>query len=341
MQFNIIDSNKNSKLNLYENKKMVFYKSNIEKKLDEHKVMDYKQTLEEQSKDTVSTIEQKIPHKVLSKIQLIPTKGDNKIHTLCRKKNIDFNLLKELIYNGLDINGKNDFDETPLLLAMRASNLIDIKKLISMGADIHATTEFGRDALASAFQNKDFVEREKIIKYLVNEEGFSMSDFPGKYLKYMIVNEDNRPYIMKMLPNMKEAHYKPNLNILLGYGRGDDEIVDFFMGKGLSMDTELLVSMSRSKNVSTDKLENIVQNEYLDINLGSRAGGNTPLMEAIIVGDVDKVEFYLESGADTQIKNMNGDDSFQLVQSNLVFQSIPERERIKIEELLKKYYNNM
>lgn len=331
------DANEDIKnnMNVLENKNMLLNKLKEKKKLDNNMAIGRIKKSEGKLKNTVNHI----PYPEVSSLKSIGTQGDSQIHTLCRGKNIAFKLIKEHMENGLDINGKNSFGQTPILLATRSSNLLDIKKLISMGANIHVKTTFGRDALASAFQNKDFTEREKIIKYLLNKEDFSMSDFPGKYLKYMIVNEDNRPYIMEMLPNMKESHYKPNLNILLGYGRGDDEIVDFFMDNGISIDTELLVNMSRSKNVSTKKLQTIIESEYLDINQGSRIGGHTPLMAAIMAGDSEKVEFYLQYGSDLKIKNSDGDDAFELAENNLYVDSniISKKQSIKIEQLLEKY----
>ncbi len=264
--------------------------------------------------------------------------SDNLVHILSSRRDIDHKLIKELIEKGFNINEKNNFGDTPVLMAIKASNLIDIKALVAMGADLQSISNYGRDALAATFQNGNGPARREIIEYLLEEQGFSLSDNPNKYLKYMVNHDDNRPYIKQLLPLIEKTDYKESLQRILFYGRGDDEIVDFFIDAGLNIDQKLLNAMSRSKFVSTQKIQSVIDKYSLNVNEGSRTLKLTPLMAAVESGDSKKVELYLRNGANPNIATIDGHNSFDLLTNNPINEYwVADEEKIKIKKLLDKY----
>lgn len=263
--------------------------------------------------------------------------GYTLIHTLSQVGAID--IVKELVGKGFDINAKTDNGNTPLLLATQSMNLEDIKELVGMGADIDAQSNYGRDVLASAFQHENTLEREKIIKYLMEEQGFNFKDNPEKYLKYMASAPDgNKAYVMEVLPYLSKKNYAKSIKTIFEYGKGDDKMIDFFISSGEDIDINSLNYITRGKNVSTQKLEYMVQKYNLDINKGDDIAGLTPLMHAVHVADTEKVEFYLNHGANLEVTNKKGQNVFHVIAAETPRYPLAPKEEIeKIKNLLNKY----
>jgi len=268
--------------------------------------------------------------------------GNKLIHILSSQGSLDHQLIKNLIEKGFDINAKNNQGETPLLLAMKSTNnLEDIRALIAMGADIEVKSNNGQDVLMSAFLNDTAPTRREMIDFLVNEQGFSYTNTPDKYLKSMMGDESNIPYVMDILPSLNKENYKENMQTILFYGMGNDEIVDFFTDNDVVIDQPLFNAMARSKNVSIERIQLAMDNNPLDVNKGSRALEITPLMAAVESGDIQKVEFFLKNGANPYLSTTRGNNAFDLLENNPITKYwVPKQNQIKIKELLNLYGTN-
>lgn len=311
----------------------------------ENSLKDFNMSMADLSEEAWGEFIEKVELQALQKIVFNGTRskgGDSLIHVLSAKKELDHQLLKELIEKGFDINAKNNIGNTALLMAMQKSaNLFDVKALIAMGADILAESNGGRDALAAAFQNSFGPAKREMIDFLVNEQGFSYKNTPEKYLKYMIGDKESLPYIKEILPNLDSGKYKESLDTIAWFGSADDEIVQHFNKNGLEIDHTLLTSMARSENISNETLQKIIDKNNIDINKGSWALGLTPLMSAVESGDSKKVELFLENGANPDIQNAKGNTAFDLANKNPMKAFwVPKEEQIKIKQLLDTYKNN-
>src|SRR4030042_1502354 len=74
--------------------------------------------------------------------------SENLLAEACRKE--DPEEVKRLIYNGADVNAKNNNGWIPLMWAVVGGNNEIVEMLIDKGADVNAKDNFGRTPLALA-----------------------------------------------------------------------------------------------------------------------------------------------------------------------------------------------
>ncbi len=263
--------------------------------------------------------------------------GYSLIHLLGHVGALD--TIQNLLKKGFDINAKTNNGETPLLLSIRNISLDQIKSFIEMGADIHAKSDYGRDALASAFQHEFPYEKNRIIKYLLEEHGFSYVNNPEKYLSYMTSKDINEEYIMESLPYLKKENYENSIKTIFYKGQGNDEMVDFFIANNIEVDIDMLNTFTSSKKVSTEKIQSLIDKYSLDVNEKNQGVGSTPLMIAVKTSDIEKVELYLKNGANPLVTS-RGQNSYGILKNKTPkYYFSTKEDRIKIKKLLDKYSN--
>lgn len=246
--------------------------------------------------------------------------------------------IEKLVEKGLDINAKTKRGNTPLMLAIKKVNLDTIKTLIDMGADIAIKDNNGLDVLNYALRNGFAYEKKKIIDFLLEDQGFDFANNPKQYLDTMVMFPNNEEYILKTLPHLDKKEYRKYMQKLFEEREvGNDKILDFFIDNMSDMDIDMLNSVTKNKNVSTRKLQTLIDKYSLDINMGDKEKGDMPLMHAVARGDVDKVEFYLKNGANPDLISNIGHNSFSLLILLAPIHKVPEKARADIKNLLDEY----
>ena len=92
--------------------------------------------------------------------------GNNYLHYLAHYDLSD--CIKAIIEKGLDINSKNNFGETAVIIAAQKDNINSLLELIKLGADINIKDGSGIDAILYAVTNRNNEMVKLLIKHGVN-----------------------------------------------------------------------------------------------------------------------------------------------------------------------------
>jgi ankyrin repeat protein len=102
-------------------------------------------------------------------------------HRLIKKG--DLIRLKEFVDSGADVNLRNRFAWTPLMLAASEGQTPLVSFLLSAGADVHAVNDFGASALAYAALHGECKTIQALLaagaSVDVQPHGVSLLDFAG------------------------------------------------------------------------------------------------------------------------------------------------------------------
>ena len=130
------------------------------------------------------------------------------LHDACYDN--DFNLVNELIKNGININEKDEDMDTPLHIACRENNLKLVKLLIVNGADINDENQYEETPLFIACNKK----YKKIIKFLI-EYSLNVQDKDEFFKIYSELLWDNG--YKEMIKSYHNANEIINLEYLKPY----------------------------------------------------------------------------------------------------------------------------
>jgi len=185
-----------------------------------------------------------------------------------------YNIAKELIEKGADINLMNDNFETALTQAIEDKNFEIVKILVEKGAIINIKDSINKNPLFIAIENQSFA----IFKYLV-EKGANI----------YFVNENEIPVLMYA------GLY------------GNNEIFNFLLSKGLKYDKDFKVSkganylMAFSISGMIEKVKELIE---AGANVNDKTyEGETALMLAVSEGRFEIVKLLVEKGADINAVN--------------------------------------
>ena len=74
-----------------------------------------------------------------------------------------FDIVKELIYHGADVNAKNYFNSSALKFAVRSGDVNIVKLLVEHGADVNQKDVLGFSCLDVGKENKRYAEICKVV----------------------------------------------------------------------------------------------------------------------------------------------------------------------------------
>ncbi len=210
-----------------------------------------------------------------------------------------FDIVKELIASGADVNMQNDDDkETALNLAVQYKRFDVIKELIGSGADVNLENEYGWRVLDSVVTN----DYGKEIYELLEQSGAKHSE------QYNRDNESN--YLDEKDENLSADNESENpiLDFITAAKKGDKNVIEKKISDGEDVNIE-------SDDGSTALIEASYEG-HLDIvkfliengaNVNSACDdGTTALNQASQEGHADIVKVLIDAGADV---NMSRDDN--------------------------------
>lgn len=184
------------------------------------------------------------------------------------KRNIDVKKVKELILKGADVNSRNQYGYTPLMIASLRGLREIAEILIAHGAEINAKAELGETALMGAAERGHLEIAEILI---------------SKGADINASDQNERTAISAAATN------------------GKKQMVEFLLAKGanLSGKQKLLNSAIFGGHLELVKL---IVSQGAAIN-GGNDPDTAPLMEAAGFGRTEIAAFLLSKGADANTKN--------------------------------------
>ena len=197
-------------------------------------------------------------------------------------KGTNIDVIDYLVENGAKINQRDKYGSDAFMYSMANSNINVIKHLIDLGADIHTKSGNGENILMAAIDNGADLERIKYLLSLgidINEESKNGEQAISK-AAYNNPNLDVIDYLVKNGANINfKANYDSGIN-LISYAANNEneEIIDYFIKKGI------------------------------DINTASRVG-ETPLLTASRNPNINVFKRLLEAGADINVKDNENIDA--------------------------------
>jgi ankyrin repeat protein len=184
----------------------------------------------------------------------------------------DLREVQRLVKEGADVNSKDIYGGTPLMIAAGTGNLEIVRLLLDNGADINATRD-GSDA--TALMNAVKGSNVEVVKLLIEKGAdvntvVEMGDENMTAMDFAAISGNVE--ILKMLIE-KDAHF--NGALAIAAGKGHVEAVKLLIDKGA------------------------------DVNAGGW-WGETALMIAAGAGQLEAMKLLIEKGAKVNAQNKNG-----------------------------------
>lgn len=219
-------------------------------------------------------------------------------------RNILSNVVQLLLEVGADVEAKNRAGETTIFPACKRGLGI-VKRLAEHGADIDARCKYEATPLMSACENNDL----EIVKYLVKSGAdINAEDKSGESVLFFGLNsKEIVDYLVENGANAKSL--KGRHEALYKLYPDNMDIIETLVTNGLDIDTEI----SRDGNTFlTNAIDHIGYGEFHGENcerllkLGADINIGNGLSSACIDGDVKKIKWLVEHGADVNIRCHEG-----------------------------------
>lgn len=197
------------------------------------------------------------------------------------------NVIKYLVNYGADLNGRNYYNQTPLMVAAIKNNPYYVKYLLAHKVEIDVQDDFGRSALMHAVINRS----DKCLKVLLsNNVDVSLTDKKGFDVAMHCLVSGNQ-YIADLLAQHKVAlnqkYYDNKTSMIFAAMAGNVEMVEYLI------------------------------NAKVDLNVAD-IKKRTALMYASANNHIGCVRALIESGANTLLRDKNNHTAANLAKSDAV-----------------------
>ena len=200
--------------------------------------------------------------------------GYTALHLAAKAGKLD--VIDALVGAGADIDGTAGTNYTPLAIAVLNGRTDALRRLLQRGADVNADVLDGSSALSLAASRSS----PTAVAYLLEAKAD-----PDRNQPLMQALSHDRTEIAKMLIN---AGAKINI-----------------------WDEQKRAPLHHAAIHTSQEVATLLLDKGADIDLRDQANGFTPLHWAIHYGRHQMVEYLLEKGANTEIKNNNGHTALQ------------------------------
>lgn len=247
----------------------------------------------------------------------------------------------ELLKNSnieIDLKRRDNSGNSLIKIAFRKSNFTMIRYLIEndyIAIDDIVETQGGKnDLLQLVLYRIEDSNKFSLINYLVNS-GIDIRD--KKYIGSLLrsSNKNIYEYSEQIIHNSDILQDNNDINIIARYDTKGDAIryvLDNLDFTQIQKGSFLLISSS-NKHISNKLFKEIVKKDF-NINFASSYTLQTPLMNAVNNGDIDKVKILLENGANKELKDFRGRDILDVLENS---KSLTSYEYNEIKEILYDY----
>ncbi|MCK5919186.1 MAG: ankyrin repeat domain-containing protein [Cocleimonas sp.] len=279
---------------------------------------------------------------LLLSLSAVATAADNALNGKLQQaaSKGDVKTINALLKQGADINTKSRFGKTPTMQAAEAGKSEAIMLLLSRGADVNARTRSGSSALTYAAENGHEEITAMLVEMganvhdrtrtgwdammIASREGYATivaqliefgadvraSDRRGNSALMYAIEGDHEEVVKTLF------HYSDKVSPCVPNDQG---ITPLMMSIDKRNRTITLLLLPLSKNIShKDRTGTTVLHraavlgtaglitELLELNAmidSQDEDGNTPLMLAVAVTEMDAIKLLIEKGADLKLKN--------------------------------------
>jgi ankyrin repeat protein len=219
----------------------------------------------------------------------------------------DFEVVKNLVEQGADVNENNKSDRTPLFGAAKSGNLEVVKYLLEQGANVNAIDKNGEFPLFYAAQSGNLEVVEYLVKNRAHVKAKNNKDITPLFCA---AKNGNLAIIKYLVEQGADVNAKDNLNGEISHfnaacSGGHLEVVKYIVAQGLDVNeknkyykTPLFNAVS-SGNLATVKY---LVEQNADINAQDYKN-ETPFFYAVKNGNVKIIKYLLEHNANINIKN--------------------------------------
>lgn len=231
--------------------------------------------------------------------------------------------IKLLLDNGADINGRDLGGKTLIMEALKNKNENLVKFLIENKAGLNYEDFNGKSVYQYVYESGDLGVIKSIDPEFKNLHNISSNNTDNlmllskradsKTLDYFIkkgldvnsvnANGENSLSLAIMGANLNGAKFLVKQGANINQVNKKEQDLFFLAARGEYLETKY----SKRPKATKQMLEYVYSLYHFDIN-NQNDIGSTPLIVAAASGNIEAVEFLLEKGADTSIKNTRGYD---------------------------------
>lgn len=242
----------------------------------------------------------------------------------------DKRLLEYLVSINIDLNKKDNFGTTALMMVAKNSLSVNTLKFLSEnGANLFEKDNMGNDILDYAFNNKNKHTRNKLVDFLLSN-GYDLENNVNKYFNSMLSYENKyaMKYYQKADPNYTNNEMKNLLEIAIEKGASSKIIQDFIDRYDISNRknnhyTALHIGALQNK-IDTKTFNKLIKKGF-DVNAKIDKTLQTPLMYAVRGNNIDKIKILLENGADIHATDCNGKDAYYYLTKSVQNKNIKDK----------------
>lgn len=208
-------------------------------------------------------------------------------------------LIAYLLEQGLDINHRNKFQNTPLMFAIRYENVPAVRFMVEHGADVQATTRSGRTMASMA-------RGPKVKAYLMSLDKPVPSVLTRVWWRQADLKDVQQAY-----DKNPQAFQSRKIFALAAANTPDTRVIQFLIDKGFDVnqvdETGITpIFSAASSNGNPDILRYLVA-KGADVNRTDEIYDTTPLMAAAYFQQNPEIfKTLLSLGADPTLKDISG-----------------------------------
>lgn len=227
-------------------------------------------------------------------------------------KNGKTNIIDYMVSKGVDVNTRNNNNQTVLHIALGNSQIEEAKYLVSKyGMKIESTDKYGKSALLEAD-----CKSIELIKFLLDQPQIDLysKDVNGDTILHKCVRQ-KEPKAVKYLVEEKKMKLDLNNNL------GQTPLFLSVFDKNMDM-FEYLISKGADVNAKTNKnetllfyavggnkldiVEYLVEKQGMDVNARDKEM-NTPIFSSVKLPNVKIMKYLIKKGADVKVQNIKGE----------------------------------
>ena len=228
-------------------------------------------------------------------------------------------VLKLLLTNGADVNGRDLTQRTPLMVAVRQGNVGAVDTLLAAGADRAAAEQLGFTALqeASELDAPAQVVSNVVTRLLRAGAPLEARDLVRRTPLHQAAY-DGKPVVAALLleAGARKDAVGPDLRtpLLLAVIHGSREVVELLLARRADPEWRDIfgsAALHYAAQLGAKEIATLLLDHSANVNLGT-TDGSTALMAAAQKGDLLMIKLLLERGAKINTANQNDWTAFMV-----------------------------